>query len=125
MPKQKRRRGRPKADSTIKRLDIVKSSNNSYYKSTGYKTEATKPVSESKRLKEESRKSGKSATEVHIGILPASPLDGFRGSKASANAQLPDLNPTVEIKDFVMVPGHTKNNIQASKPANTQVYLSV
>lgn len=104
-PVKKKRRGRPKSSNIVRRLDIVRneSSKLSFPKKSP-KKEKTNHASEEIKPNM-SVKYPKSSQQVHIGVLPASPLEGFelREAKQVPGREINQKHNNI-LSDFVLEP---------------------
>ena len=104
-PVKKKRRGRPKSTNIVRRLDIVRneSSKFSFSKKSPKKVKTSLGSEEIKANK--SVKYPKSSQQMHVGVLPASPLEGFELSEAKkAPSEEIKLKQNNTLSDFVMEP---------------------
>lgn len=114
--KKAKKRGRPKNDGLVRRLDIVRSDRGKFLTKKS-------AVSSIKRNSDLNTKP-KSSQEIHVGILPSSPLKSFQASRnlSAKSGQRSDskrIIPDFKLKP-VATPSSSADNFTKARP-----YISV
>ena len=124
-PVKKKRRGRPKSSNIVRRLDIIRNESSKFsFSKKSPKKEKTSLVSEAIKS-DKSVKYPKSSQQMHVGVLPSSPLEGFELSEAK-KAPREEIEPKQNniLSDFVMEPLYRTEPAKVTqKPIKT--YLAV